>query len=502
MGTLFRTFLSTLIRHGHLEVQTADGITQVFGDRTGPKLGVRLADRAAERALTFDPTLAMGELYMDGRLIVTKGDLYDVLALGEQNILAFGGPRWLKLLEDARIATRRFRQRNDRLHAKQNIAHHYDLNVRLYDLFLDADRQYSCAYFEHPGATLEEAQLAKKRHIAAKLLVEDSHSVLDIGCGFGGMGLYLAGAAGARATGVTLSREQHGVAVKRAIDGGLADRASFHLQDYRDVTERFDRIVSVGMFEHVGVGGYRRVLPARPASAEGRRRDAAARDRAQRQAQRDQPVDRQVYLSRRLHPQPFRSVRVDRARGAVCDRHRNPAASLRRDAEESGASVSWPTAKRPGRCTTSVSAGCGNSISRDRKTSFRVDGNMVFQIQLAKNQNVVPATRNYVAAREARLREREQQKPRAAAGGRVNRRPRTVGARTVGEATMPNDPVFDVEDAPNQSPPFVDRNLFLEDCALRDGAAAAGVDAAARDAGRVRRGLRRRRGDGARPARQ
>ena len=137
MGTLFRTFLSSLIRRGRLEVETADGLTHVFGDGTGPRLGVRLTDRAAERALIFDPALAMGELYMDGRLIVTKGDLYDLLALGEENILAFGGPGWLKLLEDARIATRRFRQRNDRLRARQNIAHHYDLNVRLYDLFLE-----------------------------------------------------------------------------------------------------------------------------------------------------------------------------------------------------------------------------------------------------------------------------------------------------------------------------------------------------------------------------
>ena len=158
MGTLFRTFLTKLIQHGHLEVETSDGVVQIFGDRTGPKLGVRLTDRAAERELTFDPALALGELYMNGRLIVTKGDLYDVLALGEQNVIAFGGPRWLKILEDARIATRRFRQRNDRLNAKKNIAHHYDLDVRLYDLFLDSDRQYSCAYFEHPGATLERSE--------------------------------------------------------------------------------------------------------------------------------------------------------------------------------------------------------------------------------------------------------------------------------------------------------------------------------------------------------
>lgn len=410
MGTLFRTFLSTLIRHGHLEVETADGITQVFGDGTGPKLGVRLTDRAAERALTFDPTLAMGELYMDGRLVVAKGDLYDVLALGARNIAAFGGPRWLKLLEDARIATRRFRQRNDRLHAKQNIAHHYDLNGRLYDLFLDADRQYSCAYFERPDATLEEAQLAKKRHIAAKLLVEDGHSVLDIGCGFGGMGLYMAKAAGARAMGVTLSREQHAVAVKRAIDGGLADRASFHLQDYRDVTERFDRIVSVGMFEHVGVGGFdeffqhvRRLLKDDGVML------LHSIGRSGKPNATNPWIGKYIFPGGYIPSLSEVFAAIERSGLYVTDTeilrlHYADTLKLWRQrfiANREEAKALYD--ERFFRMWEFYLAGS--------ETSFRVDGNMVFQIQLSKNQNVTPATRDYVAEREARLREREQQKP-------------------------------------------------------------------------------------------
>ena len=138
----------------------------------------------------------------------------------------------------------------------RNVAHHYDLDRRLYSLFLDADRQYSCAYFEHPEQSLDDAQLAKKRHLAAKLLVNPGARVLDIGSGWGGLGLYLAETCGAHVTGVTLSDEQHALSRARAEEKGLADRVEFRLQDYRDVAERFDRIVSVGMFEHVGVGYY------------------------------------------------------------------------------------------------------------------------------------------------------------------------------------------------------------------------------------------------------
>jgi cyclopropane-fatty-acyl-phospholipid synthase len=410
MGTLLRTFLSTLIKHGHLEVETADGIVQIFGDRTGPKLGVKLNDRAAERELAFDPTLALGELYMDGRLVVTKGDLYDVLRLGEENILAFGGPRWLKLLEDARIATRRFRQRNDRFRARQNIAHHYDLNVRLYDLFLDADRQYSCAYFEHPGATLEEAQLAKKRHIAAKLLVDDDHSVLDIGCGFGGMGLYLANTAGARATGVTLSKEQHAVATKRAIDGGLADRVNFQLQDYRDVEARFDRIVSVGMFEHVGIGGFDEYFQhvARLLKDDGVMLLHAI-------GRSGKPNATNPWIAKYIFPggyipslsEVFASI--ERAGLYVTDTEilrLHYAETLKEWRRRFMANREEAKALYDERfCRMWEFYLAGSEIS------FRVDANMVFQIQLAKRQDVVPATRGYIGEREAKLRQREAQKP-------------------------------------------------------------------------------------------
>ena len=410
MGTLFRTFMSTLIKFGHLEVETADGVVQIFGDRTGPRLGVKLNDRAAERELTFDPTLALGELYMDGRLVVTKGDLYDVMTLGERNIVEFGGPRWLKMLEDARIATRRFRQRNDRYRARRNIAHHYDLNVKLYDLFLDADRQYSCAYFEHPGATLEEAQLAKKRHIAAKLLVDDDHNVLDIGCGFGGMGLYLANTAGARATGVTLSKEQHAVATKRAIDSCLADRVNFQLQDYRDVEGQFDRIVSVGMFEHVGIGGFDEYFQnvARLLKDDGVMLLHAI-------GRSGKPNATNPWIAKYIFPggyipslsEVFASI--ERAGLYVTDTEilrLHYAETLKEWRRRFMANRDEAKALYDERfCRMWEFYLAGSEVS------FRVDANMVFQIQLAKRQDVVPLTRDYIGEREARLREREDQKP-------------------------------------------------------------------------------------------
>ena len=205
MSAPFRAYLRRLIRRGRLEVETADGVTETFGDGVGPRLGVKVLDRAAEWRLMFNPALSLGELYMDGRLVVTRGGLYDLLELGARNLAEMEGLPWVKALNKVRVAFRGLHQRNDRRRARRNIASHYDLDARLYDLFLDADRQYSCAYFEYPGQSLDDAQTAKKRHIAAKLLPKDGATALDIGCGFGGMALYLAGVAGAKVTGVTLS---------------------------------------------------------------------------------------------------------------------------------------------------------------------------------------------------------------------------------------------------------------------------------------------------------
>jgi len=203
---------------------------------------------------------------MDGRLTIKDDDLHGFLGLAIRNIAASGQPWFRKPLVLARHLGRHLAQFNPLGRAQANVAHHYDLSGALYDLFLDSDRQYSCAYFRDPDMTLEQAQEAKKHHIAGKLRIKPGMRVLDIGCGWGGMGLTLARDYGAEVLGVTLSREQHAMANARAEKAGLADRARFELLDYRKVAGQFDRIVSVGMFEHVGVphyGGYFRTVSDR-----------------------------------------------------------------------------------------------------------------------------------------------------------------------------------------------------------------------------------------------
>ncbi len=255
MDRLLRLLLQTFIRRGAFKVTTSRGTTFTCGDGSGTPVAVRLTTRATEWSLLLDPELKLGEAYMDGTFVVEQGSIADVLSICMSQPSEL--PQWARPQFLIRYLARRLAQFNPRKRARRNVAHHYDLDGRLYSLFLDADRQYSCAYFETPGATLDDAQLAKKRHLAAKLLLDKPDKrVLDIGCGWGGLGLYLAEVTGADVTGVTLSQEQHAIANERSAEKGLADYARFNLQDYRDVPGPFDRIVSVGMFEHVGVGHY------------------------------------------------------------------------------------------------------------------------------------------------------------------------------------------------------------------------------------------------------
>ena len=254
MEGLFRYSFRRFVRRGSLTVTTADGATFTCGDGTGEPVSIRFLTRSAERRVLLNPELALGEAFMEGTFVVEHGSLADALAILMDQPQAL--PRWAKLRWWLRYMVRHAQQFNPRPRSKNNVAHHYDLDGRLYSLFLDSDRQYSCAYFETSDASLEDAQLAKKRHLAAKLLVEPGNRVLDIGSGWGGLGLYLAEMTGADVTGVTLSTEQLQVSNARAADKNLTRSAKFLLQDYRDTPGPFDRIVSVGMFEHVGVDFY------------------------------------------------------------------------------------------------------------------------------------------------------------------------------------------------------------------------------------------------------
>jgi cyclopropane-fatty-acyl-phospholipid synthase len=255
---LLAKVLASVIGEGQLTVIDAAGKSHVIqGARPGPAVTQKVHTRWTGIRLALRPRLAFGEAYMDGKLTVENGaDIYDLIDLMGRNIAALDSSPLMRLSYQWQRLVRVFEQYNPIGKAQRNVAHHYDLNDQLYDFFLDLDRQYSCAYFNTDQESLEQAQEAKKRHIAAKLLLKPGQKVLDIGSGWGGMGLFLSREFGVDVTGVTLSKEQLAVASRRALEGGLADRVRFKLLDYRQEPEKYDRIVSVGMFEHVGAAHY------------------------------------------------------------------------------------------------------------------------------------------------------------------------------------------------------------------------------------------------------
>jgi cyclopropane-fatty-acyl-phospholipid synthase len=260
VASVFKPIMSRMLAasvlEGELSVTWPDGSFSRYGNGRGFKAGVRIVTAAALRGLVYNPGLGIGEGYMNGGLVPVGCGIFDLLVLLMSNIRDQTVPIIAINAKLGRMM-RPFLQANRKRMSRHNVAHHYDLNGRLYALFLDRDRQYSCAYFPRGDETLEEAQAAKKHHIAAKLnLNRPGLSVLDIGCGWGGMAMTLARDYGAVVTGITLSEEQLAEARARAQAAGLADRVSFKLMDYRDLDQPFDRIVSVGMFEHVGVPNY------------------------------------------------------------------------------------------------------------------------------------------------------------------------------------------------------------------------------------------------------
>ena len=248
--------LKSFVQNGTLNVIDADGRVHAFSGKPGPVVTMRLSDPTLYRKLFFNPELHAGEAYMDGRLSFEDSGLRDFLTLFSINRLALGSYPLQHLLRRISRMLKKFQQANRVGQAQRNVAHHYDLGNDFYKLFLDDGMHYSCAYFRDDGDSLEAAQRNKMRLLAAKLGLKPGQRVLDIGCGWGGLGLYLAGLEDIEVLGVTLSEEQHALAQQRVRDAGLDGRVRFELRDYREVDGRFDRIVSVGMFEHVGVHHY------------------------------------------------------------------------------------------------------------------------------------------------------------------------------------------------------------------------------------------------------
>ena len=286
---LLSKFLSSFIKTGGLRVIFPDGQEQQYGSDCENIVQINIHSRGLPRKLFLNPELVLGEAYMDGSLTVANDDIYGLLEFLINN-QSLQRPSWFsRKIALYRQFHRYFTQHNPLIIARNNVAHHYDLSKDFYRLFLDDDMQYSCAYFTSPDDSLETAQKSKKHHIAAKLMLEPGHRVLDIGCGWGGLGPHLAKEHGAQVTGVTLSCEQHNVALERAEKLQAGACAEFRLQDYREVTETFDRIVSVGMFEHVGIPHYSEFFWS------------------SRWSGCNKPVDCKIYIPRRLFSGSFRS---------------------------------------------------------------------------------------------------------------------------------------------------------------------------------------------------
>jgi len=401
-----RYILDRLITTGDLNLIDADDRNYGFGDHSGPPVVARIAEKWTEIRLALNPMLAIGEAYMDGRLIIEQGTIYDLLEIILKNLAAIRWPRWLKLIDDARSLTRPLQNYNPVRRAKRNVAHHYDLDGSLYDLFLDADRQYSCAYFETDSTPLDEAQAAKKRHLAAKLNLRDGLKILDIGSGWGGLALYLAQTAHVEVTGITLSDEQLKISRERARAMGLSLAVKFELCDYRNLEGKFDRIVSVGMFEHVGTTHYRSFFDkiGKLLSDDG----VAVLHSIGRFGG---PASTNPFIAKYIFPGGYIPALsevfppIERERLVVTDLEilrLHYASTLRHWRQRFRAS--WHVAADK----------FGERFCRmwemylaAAETGFRYQNLMVFQLQLTKDQKVLPFTRDYMheAERELRLRD-------------------------------------------------------------------------------------------------
>lgn len=415
MDRLLRRFLSQFIRRGSMTVTTAKGSKFTVGDGSGEPIAVRFLTADAERKILINPELGLGEAYMDGEFVVERGTIADALAilLDQPDLL----PQWAKPWWHLRYLTRHLKQFNPRTRARKNVAHHYDLDARLYSLFLDADKQYSCAYFETPETTLDDAQLAKKRHIAAKLVVQSGQRVLDIGAGWGGLGLYLAEIAGADVTGITLSTEQLQIARARAAEKGLSGSATFLLQDYRDVSGPFDRIVSVGMLEHVGVRFYDTYFQR---CAELLSEDGVMLLHSIGRSQG--PDSTNPWIAKYIFPGGYIPAlsevlpAIERAGLLICDieiLRLHYAETLKAWRERFMARREEAVQLYDERFALMWEFYLAAS-----EMTFRKQGMMNFQIQLTKRQGVVPITRDYIGREEGRLRSREHgAKPRLKLAG-------------------------------------------------------------------------------------
>jgi cyclopropane-fatty-acyl-phospholipid synthase len=401
-----KTIFERVVKSGDLDVVDYTGKRYHFGDGTGRKVAVRFRRASTELRLVFNPQLALGEAYINQDLVVEVGTIYDFLDVVLRNTLQRPLPGWTGAFDGIRRLSKYVQQYNPVSRARANVAHHYDIDGAIYDLFLDQDRQYSCAYFQGTE-DLDRAQTAKKRHIAAKLALGSGQRVLDIGSGWGGLALYLARVANVDVTGITVSAEQLRVARKRSEAAGLANQVRFESLDYRHVQGQFDRVVSVGMFEHVGVNHYRTYFERLGSLLTD---DGVALVHAI--GRFDRPAVTNSFIAKYIFPGGYipalsevmpaiersglvvTDIEILRLHYAETLRHWR----LRFMAERQAASDRL--GDRFCRMWEFYLAGS--------EAAFRYQGLMVFQIQLARHQGALPLTRTYIFEDEQRLAAIEQ----------------------------------------------------------------------------------------------
>jgi len=393
---LLARLLNTMVKTGRLVLIDAGGRTHAFGaEGARPRVTIKLHDRAIQRQLALRPKLAFGEGYMDGTLTIEEGTLYDLIDVLAINVVRYENTPLAKFCSQVGLWTKRLQQYNPAPRSRRNVAHHYDLSGRLYDLFLDKDRQYSCAYFTNNNKTLDEAQHDKKRHLASKLLLKPNAKILDIGSGWGGLALYLSRVGHADVTGVTLSEEQLKVARDRAKAERLDDHVHFHLRDYRHETGQYDRVVSVGMFEHVGAAHYRQFF---------RKLKSLLKDDGvaliHSIGRMSPPGTTNPWLRKYIFPGGYTPALSETLAAIeheglwVTDmeilrlHYADTLREWRRRFHDNRAEIAKLYDERFCRMWEFYLVGC--------EVSFRRMDQMVFQIQLAKHQDAVPLTRDYM----------------------------------------------------------------------------------------------------------
>ena len=438
MFALLKTAASHIITKGNLTITDSRGVTYQFGDQTGKPIQIRFTSAKWEREVALDPALKLGEAYMNDGFEFIKGDIYSLL----ETIFESTGPiaenqLWMKAFSFIRTATKRFVQMNTLRRSAKNVEHHYDLSGKLYEMFLDPDRQYSCGYFENPNVSLGEAQLAKKRHLAAKLQVKENEKLLDIGCGWGGLGLYFARVLGANVTGVTLSHEQHGIANQRAKDMGLQDKAKFFLLDYRKLDDAFDKIVSVGMFEHVGIGHYKEYFDhvKRLLKPDGRFVLHSI-------GRSGEPGATNPWIAKYIFPGGYipslsEVIPVIEKSGLIITDieilRLHYAETLK--AWREAFLAHWDEAKA---LYDERFCRMWEFYLAASESAFRWQGMMVFQIQLAHKQDAVPLTRDYIGEEEARLKKIDADPNLKKSEGNVKSATKTVEKK--GDGATPQAP--------------------------------------------------------------